>query len=147
MTLSQRTGVAEINTQWSFRFPLLVRIPIRKASFPKQSGTGMPSPIQSSPLLNRWMIAYLNSLPLLELGTYLPRPSPGEVLSFFGVSPVNFSDSEPHTVGSKSHCRAVLPCPICRARFFFSFFFHYKQVLFPIFSAVCFTYYIFKSLK
>ena len=26
MTLSQRTGVAEINTQWSFRFPLLVRI-------------------------------------------------------------------------------------------------------------------------
>ena len=28
MTLSQRTGVAEINTHWSFRFPLLVRIPI-----------------------------------------------------------------------------------------------------------------------
>ena len=24
MTLSQRTGVAEINTHWSFRFPLLV---------------------------------------------------------------------------------------------------------------------------
>ena len=33
MILSQRTSVAEINTQWSFRFPLLVRIPIRKASF------------------------------------------------------------------------------------------------------------------
>ena len=30
-----------------------------------------------------WMILYLNSLPLLELETYLPRPSPGEVLSFF----------------------------------------------------------------
>ena len=29
-----------------------------------------------------------------ELGTNLPRPSPGEVLSFFGVSPVNYSDSE-----------------------------------------------------
>ena len=27
MTLSQRTGVAEINTHWSFRFPLLVKMP------------------------------------------------------------------------------------------------------------------------
>ena len=27
-------------------------------------------------------IAYLNSRPLLELGTNLPQPSPGEVLSF-----------------------------------------------------------------
>ena len=94
MTLSQRTGVAEINNQRSFRFPLLVRIPIRKASFPKQSGTGMPSLIHSSPLLNCWTIAYLNSLPLLELGTNLPRPSPGEVLSVFGVSRVNYSDSD-----------------------------------------------------
>ena len=82
MTLSQRTGVAEINTHWSFRFPLLVRIPIRKASFPKQSGPGMPSLIHSSPLPNCRTIAYLNSLPLLELGTNLPRTSPGEVLSF-----------------------------------------------------------------
>ena len=82
MTLSQRTGVAEINTQWSFRFPLLIRIPIRKASFHKQSGTGMPSLIHSSPLLNCRTIAYLNSLPLLELGTNHSRPSPGEVLSF-----------------------------------------------------------------
>ena len=82
LIVSQRTGVAEINTHWSFRFPLLVRIPIRKASFPKQSGTGMPSLIHSSPLQNCQMIVYLNSLPLLELGTNLPRPSPGEVLSF-----------------------------------------------------------------
>ena len=31
-----------------------------------------------------------------ELGTNIPRQSPGEVLSFFGVSPVNYmySDSE-----------------------------------------------------
>ena len=79
MTLSQRTGVAEINTHWSFRFPLLVKIPIRKASFPKQSGTGMPSLIHSSPLPNCRTIAYLNSLPLLELGTNVPRTSPGEV--------------------------------------------------------------------
>ena len=60
--------------------------PIRKASFggnfTKQSGTGMPSLILSSPLPNCRTIAYLNSLPLLELGTNLPRTSPGEVLSF-----------------------------------------------------------------
>ena len=48
----------------------------------KQSGTGMPSLIRSSPLPNCRMIVYINSLPLLELGTNLPRPSPGEVLSF-----------------------------------------------------------------
>ena len=48
----------------------------------KQSGTGMPSLIRSSPLPNFRMIVYINSLPLLELGTNLPRPSPGEVLSF-----------------------------------------------------------------
>ena len=54
----------------------------------------MPSLIHSSPLPNCRMIVYLNSLPLLELGTNLPRPSPGEVLSFFGVSPVNYSDSD-----------------------------------------------------
>ena len=29
-----------------------------------------------------------------ELGTNLPRPSSGEVLSFFGVSPVNYFDSD-----------------------------------------------------
>ena len=64
MTLSQRTGVAEINTHWSFRFPLLVKMPTRKVSFPKLSGTGMSSPILSSPLLNCQTIVYLNLLPL-----------------------------------------------------------------------------------
>ena len=86
MTLSQRTCVTEIITQWSFRFPMLVRIPIRKVSFPKQSGTGMPSLIHSSPLLNCRTIAYLNSLSLLELGTNLPRPCPDEVLSFLAFN-------------------------------------------------------------
>ena len=33
LTLSKKTGVAEINTQWPFIFPLLVKTPIRKASF------------------------------------------------------------------------------------------------------------------
>ena len=60
MTLSQRTGYAEIHTHWSFRFPLLVKMPTRKVSFPKLSGTG----ILSSPLLNCRTIVYLNLLPL-----------------------------------------------------------------------------------
>ena len=59
----KKTGVAEINTQWPFRFPLLVKTPIRKASFPKLSGTGMSSLVLSSPLPNCRTTAYLNSLP------------------------------------------------------------------------------------
>ena len=39
--LIPRTGLAEINTQWFFCFPLLVKMPTRKASFPKLSGNGM----------------------------------------------------------------------------------------------------------
>ena len=64
MTLSQRTGVAEINTHWSFRFPLLVKMPTRKVSFPKLSGNGISSLILSSPLLNCRTIVQLNLLPL-----------------------------------------------------------------------------------
>ena len=52
----------------------------------------MTSLILVFPLLNFRMAVYLNSLLLWEQGTNLPRPSPGEVLSF-GVSPVNYSDS------------------------------------------------------
>ena len=87
------------------------RIPIRKASFPKHSGTGMPSLIHSSPLPNCRTIAYLNSLPLLELGTNIPRPSPGEVLSFVGVSPVNYSDSDSDTAMDRNVLlRTVMYC-------------------------------------
>ena len=39
--LIPQTGVAEINTQWHFKYPLLVQTPINLASFPKLSGTGM----------------------------------------------------------------------------------------------------------
>ena len=53
-----------INTHWSFRFPLLVKMPTRKVSFPKLSGTGMSSLILSSPLLNCRTIVYLNLHPL-----------------------------------------------------------------------------------
>ena len=62
--LIPKTDVAEINTQWPFRFTLLVKTPIRKTSFPQLSGTGMSSLILSSPLLNCRTTAYLNSLPL-----------------------------------------------------------------------------------
>ena len=42
----------------------LVKMPTRKVSFPKLSGTGMSSLILSSPLLNCRTIVYLNLLPL-----------------------------------------------------------------------------------
>ena len=61
--LIPKTGGAEINIQWPFRFFLLAKTSIRKASFPKLSGTGMTSLIHSSPLLNCRITAYLNSLP------------------------------------------------------------------------------------
>ena len=54
----------QINTHWSFRFPLIVKMPTRKVSFPKLSGTGMSSLILSFPLLNCRTIVYLNLLPL-----------------------------------------------------------------------------------
>ena len=53
LQMTQRTGVQETNTHWSFRFPLLVKMPTRKVSFPKLPGTGMSSLILSSPLLNQ----------------------------------------------------------------------------------------------
>ena len=48
--MGKKTGVAEINTRWPFRFPLLVKTPLRKASFTKLSvlGTGMFSLILSN---------------------------------------------------------------------------------------------------
>ena len=79
------------------------------------AGTGMPSLIHSSPLLDCRTIAYLNSLPLLELGTDLPRPSPGEVLSFFGVSPVNYSDSNSDSSLDTRCCESIRSGTICSA--------------------------------
>ena len=77
--LIPKNSHAEINTHWSFRFQLLVKMPTRKVSFPKLSGTGLSSLIlssqnslvvkrqndnTSSPLLNCRTIVYLNLLPL-----------------------------------------------------------------------------------
>ena len=50
--LIKKTGVAEINIQRPYRFPLLVKTPTRKVSFLKLSGTGMPSLIPSYSLLS-----------------------------------------------------------------------------------------------
>ena len=58
-----KKDVAEINTQWLIRFVMQVKTSIRKASLPKLSGTGITSPILSSPLLNCRKTAYQNSLP------------------------------------------------------------------------------------
>ena len=64
--------------------PIVFHIPsASKESFFPQTNrdwNALPDSIISS--VKCRTIAYLNSLPLLELGTNLPRPSPGEVLSF-----------------------------------------------------------------
>ena len=85
MTLS-KIDVAEINTQWLIRLVMQVKTPrrsIRKTSHPELSGTGITSPILSSPLLNCQTTAYQNSLPFCELGTNPPLPSPYEILPFW----------------------------------------------------------------
>ena len=55
--LIPKQDVSEINSQWPIRFFMQVKMHIRKASFPKLSGTGITSPILISAV-------YLNSLPL-----------------------------------------------------------------------------------
>ena len=65
-----------------FQIPSASKDSYKKSFFTQTIRTGMPSLINTSTLLNCRTIAYTNSLPLLELGTNLPRPSPGEVLSF-----------------------------------------------------------------
>ena len=59
--------------------------------------------ILSSPLLNCRTTVYLNSFTLGELGTNLPRPSPGEILSFWRFADTGYphdgradKDSYPH---------------------------------------------------
>ena len=76
----------------------------------------MSSLIHSSPLLNCRTIEYLNSLLLLELGANLPRPSPGEVLSFWRF-PVNYSDSDSekeHDTASNQNQWIITASVICR---------------------------------
>ena len=60
MTLFPRLGVAEINTPWPFRYPLLVKMSISIASSLRLSGTGMTSLNLRFLLLNCQMIVYLS---------------------------------------------------------------------------------------
>ena len=95
MTLSQRLGVVEIATPRHFSFHLLVYRPINVVSFPRLSGTGMTSLTLCFLLLKCQMTVCPSSLHSCVQGTNSPPPSepPGEIMSF-GVSPVNYSDSD-----------------------------------------------------
>ena len=72
MTLFPRLGMAGISIPWPFRYPQPVKMSISIASSPRLSGTGMTS---------------LNPL-------FLPLNFPLVRYCHFGVSPVNYSDSE-----------------------------------------------------
>ena len=94
MTLSPRLGVAGISTPWPFRYPQPVKMFICIASSPRLSGTGMTSLNPWFLPLNCQMIAYLSSPLLWELGTNFPQSQPLVKDCQFGVSPVNYSDSD-----------------------------------------------------
>ena len=101
MTLSQRIGVVEINTLWLFRYLQLAKKRTKVVSFHRSSGSGMTSLIYLSPLLKCLMTvcpSSLHSCVQHVQGTNLSPPSepPGEIMSF-GVSPVNYSDSDSET--------------------------------------------------
>ena len=72
-----------------FQIPSASKDAYKKSIFPQT----IRDLILSSHRLNCWMIAYLNSLPLWELETNLPRLSPDEVCHF-AFSPVYYFDSE-----------------------------------------------------
>ena len=65
-----------------FQIPSASKDSYKKSFFPQtiRDWNAHPDSLISS--ADCRMIVYLNSLPLLELGTNFPRPSPGEVLSF-----------------------------------------------------------------
>ena len=103
MTLFPRLGVAGISTPWRpFRYPQPVKMSISIASSPRLSGTGMTSLNPWFLPLNCQMIAYLSSPLLWELGPNFPQSQPLVKVCQFGVSPVNYSDSEVNSVLDKS---------------------------------------------
>ena len=101
MTLSQRTGVAEINTHWSFRFPLLVKMPTRKVSFLQTiwDWNVLPDSLISSAELSDECVSKFTSL--VRARDLSSSANPLVRYCHFGVSPVNYSDSDTHLF---SHC-------------------------------------------
>ena len=94
MTLSQRIGVVEINTLWLFRYLQLAKKRTKVVSFHRLSGTGMTSLIHLSPLLKCLMTGLQGRFTRAFKGLISPPSEPpGEIMSF-GVSPVNYSDSD-----------------------------------------------------
>ena len=88
-----RLGVVEIVTPRHFSFHLLVQRPIKVVSFPRQPGTRMFSLTLRFLLLKFQMIVCPRSLHSCVLGTNFSQiRTPGEIMSF-GVSQVNYSDS------------------------------------------------------
>ena len=81
--------------QCHFRYPQLVKMPTNIVSFPRLSGTGITSLNHCFPLLKCQMIVCPNSRISCEsLGLIFPQAHPLVRYCHFGVSPVNYSDSD-----------------------------------------------------
>ena len=87
MTLFPILGVVEISTPWSFRYPLLVKMSISIASSLRLSGTGMTSSELSDDSVSKFTS-------LVRARTNFPQSQPLMKDCQFGVSPVNYSDSD-----------------------------------------------------
>ena len=113
MTLSQRIGIVEINTLWLFRYLQLAKKRTKVVSFHRLSGTGMTSLIHLSPLLKCLMTVCPSLLHSCVQGTnFSPIRTPGEIMSF-GVSPVNYSDSDSAKTRKALNSFAVTANLIC----------------------------------
>ena len=97
MTLSPKLGVVEISTLWHLRHPLLAQMLIKAASSLRLLEIGMHSPILLFPLPKLQRILWLSSLLWWELGTNFPRSQVLLSDCHFGVSPVNYSGSDPYS--------------------------------------------------
>ena len=94
MTLFPRLGVTGISTPWHFRYPQPVKMSICIAFFPQtiRDWNDLPESLISSSELSDDSVSKFTSL--VRARTNFPQSQPLVRDCQFGVSPVNYSDSE-----------------------------------------------------
>ena len=125
MTLSQRIGVVEINTLWLFRY-----LQHKSSFFPQtiRDWNDLPDSLISSAEMSDDCVSKFATL--VRSRDYFPPPPPpseppGEIMSF-GVSPVNYSDSDSALQrGKGAFCLGAIGCVASALSLFFFFFFFF----------------------